>query len=119
MCIRDRFYREVLIYFNQCKKNSHLQDMNKNEILQEPIWNNKLFLFKGQPIYFKNWVNNIKYMYVKDLFTENGFKTIEEVSREICTNTNILCDFKIIKKVFRYTRKIIAGQESKFINIKK
>ena len=36
-----------------------MQDMNKNAILQEPIWNNKLFLFKGQTIYFKNWVNNI------------------------------------------------------------
>ena len=89
--------------------------MNKNEILQEPIWNNKLFLFKGQPIYFKNWVNNIKY--VKDLFTENGFKTIEEVSREICTNTNVLCEYKIIKTVFRYTGEIIDGHESKFINI--
>ena len=54
-----------------------MQDKSKNEILQEPIWNNKLFLFKGQPIYFKNWVNNIKY--VKDLFTENGFKTIENL----------------------------------------
>ena len=69
-----------------------MQDMNKNEILQEPIWNNKLFLFKGQPIYFKNWVNNIKN--VKDLFTENGFKTIEEVSREICTNTNVFVNTK-------------------------
>ena len=90
--------------------------MNKNEISQDPIWNNTLFLFKGQPIYFENWVNDIKY--VKDLFTENGFKNIQEVSREICTNTNVLCEYKIIKTVFRYTREIIDGQESKFINIK-
>ena len=67
------------------KKNSHVQDMNKIEILQEPIWNNKQFLFKGQPIYFKKWVNNIRY--VKDLTNENGFKTIEDVNREICTYT--------------------------------
>ena len=66
-----------------------MQDMNKNEISQEPIWNNKLFLFKGQPIYFKNCVNNIKN--VKGLFTENGFKN---VSREICTNTNVSVNTK-------------------------
>ena len=53
-----------------------MQDMNKNEILRKPICNNKLFLFKDQPIYFKSLVNNIEY--VKDLFTENGFKTIED-----------------------------------------
>ena len=58
--------------------------------------------------------------YVKDLFTENGFKTIEEVhvSREICTNANILCGYKIIKTVFGCSREIIAAHESKFINIK-
>ena len=90
--------------------------MNKNEILQEPNWNNKRFLFKGQPICIKNWENIIKY--VKDLFTENGFKTIEDVSREICTNTNGLCEYKIIKTVFKFTREIIDGHESNFINIK-
>ena len=72
-------------------------------------------MFKGQPIYFKNWVDNIKN--VKDLFTENGFKTIEEASREICTNTYVLYEYKIIKTVFRYTGEIIDGHESKFINI--
>ena len=40
------------------------------------------------------------------------------MNREICTITNVLCEYKIIKTVFRYTREIIEGQESKFINIK-
>ena len=68
------------------------QDMNKNEILQDPIRNNKLFFFKGQPIYFKNWVNNIKI--VKDLLMENGFKTNKGEIREIYTNIIVLCEYK-------------------------
>ena len=39
-----------------------MQNINRNDILHEPIWNNKLFLFKGQPKYCKNWVYNIKYV---------------------------------------------------------
>ena len=88
-------------------------------------------MFEGQPIYFKNWVNNIKY--VKDLFKENRFKTIEEVSREICTtrkkklysqSTFVLQMYFVntislwIQFFFRCTREVIDGQESTFINIK-
>ncbi|XP_056008394.1 uncharacterized protein LOC125674557 [Ostrea edulis] len=90
--------------------------MNNNEILQEPIWNNKHFLFNGKTIYFKNWIKNIKY--VKDLFNDSGFKTIDEISKEICKKANVLCEYKIVKSAFKYIREKIHGYESKFINIK-
>ena len=73
------FYKEIFMYFNQCKKITEISSMNINDVLQEPIWNNRHLVFDGKPMFFKNWIKS-NILYVKDLFTDNGFKSLYEIS---------------------------------------
>ena len=77
------FYKEMFVNFNRCKKIRQLNAMNKSDILEEPIWNNRHFTYMGKPIFFTNWVKSgIKY--VKDLFIDHDFKTINDIRDTLC-----------------------------------
>lgn len=77
--------------------------MNINDVLQEPIWNNRHFVFDGKPMFFKNWIKS-NILYVKDLFTDNGFKSLYEIGDEVCSKANLLCEYKIICSAFKNIR---------------
>ena len=48
------FYQQIFICYNKCKqKQNHL---SATDFLQQPIWNNKLFTFKGRSLYFPEWI---------------------------------------------------------------
>ena len=70
------FYQEILCAFNECKANP--VKMSSDEIMQQPIWNNCNFQYKGNTLFFKNWVT-CGVLHVKNLLNENGnFKALEE-----------------------------------------
>lgn len=59
-------------------------------------------------MFFKNWINsNIRY--VKDLFTDNGFKSLNAVGDEVYNKANLLCESKIIRFAFKNIRNIVEG----------
>ena len=51
-----KFYQEihVLCAFNECK--SYPVKMSSDEIMQQPIWKKCNFQYKGNTLFFKNWV---------------------------------------------------------------
>ena len=50
--ILPTFYREIFCSFNSCKKLKTLNQFSSNEILHEPIWNNKIFTYKNKTLFF-------------------------------------------------------------------
>lgn len=56
--------------------------MNINDILQEPVWNNRDVVCDEKPKFFKNGIKS-NILYVKHLFTDNGFKSMDEIGNEV------------------------------------
>ena len=60
--------------------------------MQQPIWNNCNFEYKGHTLFFQNWVT-CGVLHVKNLLNENGnIKTLKQ-NTNIENKSNWLCDF--------------------------
>ena len=46
------FYIQILVAFNECKKTQTLDKITSSKLLQQPLWNNSLLLYKGQSLFF-------------------------------------------------------------------
>ena len=51
---RFKKIKEILCEFNGCKANP--VKMSSDETMQQLIWNNCNFQYKGNTLFFKNWV---------------------------------------------------------------
>ena len=97
-----------------CKANP--VKMSSDEIMQQPIWNNCNFQYKGNTLFFKNWVT-CGVLHVKNLLNENGnFKTLEEY-RNIENKSNWLCEYKVLSTVFNPLCRKYDFSNSEFINL--
>ena len=65
------FYIQILGAFNECKKTQTLDKITSSKLLQQPLWNNSLLLYKGQSLFFKTWINS-GILYLKDMIWEDG-----------------------------------------------
>ena len=100
--------------FDECKANP--VKMSSDEIMQQPIWNNCNFQYKGNILFFKSWVT-CGVLHVKNLFNENGnFKTLKEYTN-IENKSNWLCEYKILSSVFKPLCRKYDFSNLKFINI--
>jgi hypothetical protein len=63
------FYKQVFTCFNTCK--SINDKLNHVHFLKQPIWSNERLSYRGKSIFFPNWLKS-NFLYVKDLFTNNG-----------------------------------------------
>ena len=83
------FYIRILGAFNECNKNQNL--------LQQPLWNNSLLLYKGQSLFFKTWINS-GILYLKDMIGDDGKLIDKKGLLNILENkSNWLCEYGIIK----------------------
>ena len=74
--------------------------MSSGETIQHPIWNNCIFQYKGNTLFFKNRVT-CGVLHVKNLFNENGnFKALKEYTN-IENKSKWLCEYKILSSVFK------------------
>ena len=64
------FYIQILGALNECKKTQTLGKITRSKLLQQPIWNNSLLLYKGQSLFFKTWMNN-GILYFKDMIGDD------------------------------------------------
>ena len=94
--------------------------MNMNTIgfLSQQIWYNKLFTYNYQCLDFPNWLDaNI--LYVKDLYDENGMFVTEKYIIDFLKNkTNWICEYKVMKKVFKDYNDLFECVRAKYINPK-
>lgn len=60
-----------------------------------------MFLYKGKIIFFKIWFKS-NILFVKDLYFEVGIlKLFEEIVDILINKNNWLCEYKIIKIIFK------------------
>jgi hypothetical protein len=80
------------------KKNKNKKQLCLNALLKEPIWCNKMFVYKSKPIFFQNWLKRgFKYLY--DFVDRNGIKPLEWFSEKLTNKNNWLCEYMIIKTI--------------------
>ena len=110
------FYQQVLCSFNECKpKNS--ENISSIKIVQQPIWNNCNFLYKGNSLFFKNWIT-CGILYVNDLLNDEGnFKSLLDFKDCINNKSNWICEFKILSSVFKPLCRKFDFSNCKFTNI--
>ena len=105
-----QFYKEVICAFNECKEN----DQGKFQI--QNIWFNRNITYKGKTLFFPNWIKS-GYKYVKDLFNEQGFKTINEIKENLICSQNYLCEYMVVKSALKtYTPKLTMENKVTKIN---
>lgn len=105
------FYKEVLVAFNECKHISLTNFANQN------IWFNKNICFKGKSLFFFSSLAKGDLSLVKDLFSENGFKTINDKKKECLTSkNNFLCEYFIVKNAIKMHLSRIDQQTINFTN---
>jgi hypothetical protein len=69
-----------------------------NALLKEPIWCNKMFLYKSKPIFIQDWLKS-GFEYLNDFVDRNGIKPLEWFSEKLTNKNNWLCEYMIIKTV--------------------
>lgn len=57
-------------------------------------------MYKGKIVFFLNWIKS-GFKYVNDLFNLNGFKLINEIKESLIFINNYLCEYIILKSVFK------------------
>ena len=93
-----RFYVDVLLAYNKCKKPLNFKTISNFNVLTQPLWGNINFMANGKCLYFPEWIEcNI--LYVRDLVDENGdFKKDDELHSMIENKRNIMSQLFMIKK---------------------
>jgi hypothetical protein len=104
----------MLIFFNECKKIKINQRLN--ELLKEPLWCNKNFVYKNKPIYFKNWLKS-GFMYVCDVVDDNGMRPIEWFQDRLICKNNWLCQYMILKTIIKKSFTNYNFKDIKYENI--
>lgn len=56
--------------------------------------------FKGKSLFFSSWTKG-GLLLVKDLFSENGFKTINDIKGCLASTNNFLCEYLIVKNAIK------------------
>jgi len=94
---QHQFYLDILVEFNKCKITKSLQEMSDYEIVNQPLWGNKLFTNKNNCLFFKEWINS-NMLYVKDLINERGIiKTEAELFNEVQSKNSIIQQLFLVK----------------------
>ena len=117
MSFLSTFYEQVFVSFNECKKLTPLHSLSTCSFFQQPIWMNRYFRFRGKTLYFSSWIKS-NILYVKDLFTEHGFKTFEEIGGILRQKQNWLCEYNIVRNVFKRYENIFNYSMSPYVNIR-
>ena len=81
-----KFYKDVL--HNWQTINQHIPE-NKEQILNEILWNNRFIKIKKFSIYYQSW-HKAGVIKIKDIFCENNFLTFNDFCRKFTIKTNIL-----------------------------
>ena len=101
-----KFYAEVFLAYSTCNQQKQFKCINVSEILNEPIWGNKMFTLSDKCLFFKEWVDS-KILYVKDLINKQGIlKTEKEIFDTIANKTQIVSQLYIFKN--SVLRKLVA-----------
>ena len=109
------FYREIISCFNESKSELDYEKISSQNLLLQPIWNNSKLLYKGNPIFFDNWVKS-GILYIADLFDRNGcFKPLDEFMI-IKDKSNWLCEYKILLLATKSIRKINFSKNASHSN---
>ena len=91
------FYIQILGAFNECKKTQTLDKITSSKLLQQPLWNNSLLLYKGQSLFFKTWINS-GILYLKDMIGDDGkLIDIKDFSNILENKSNWQCEYGIMK----------------------
>ena len=85
----SKFYVDILIAYNKCKGIMPFEKMSVFEILNQPLWGNRLLMCDNKCIIFKEWIKS-DLLYVKDLVNKNGILMRDtEIEKKIKQKINI------------------------------
>lgn len=90
-----KFYKEIICSFNECKS-SHVS----RKQLTENLWLNNFIKCKEKPLFLESWIKS-GILYVKDMFTIDGIKDLNDITENLKSKRNYLCEYLIIKNAIR------------------
>ena len=73
--------------------------MSTETFLSQPLWNNRLLVYKGKTIFFKEWAKS-DLLYVHDIVDIDGLKLLEWFYENLLLKRNWLCQYRMMKCAF-------------------
>ena len=106
----------MLYNFSECLDNIHPVSVNRNCFFSQYIWFNKHFLYKGTCLNLKSFIES-EFLFVTDLFNEQGeFVSGKYVIEKLTNKSNWLCEWKIMKHVFKKFESVFDCSEAVYNN---
>ena len=99
------------------KKLTPLHNLSTCSFFQQPIWMNRYFKYRDKTVYSSSWIKS-NILYVKDLFTEHGSKTLEEIGGLLRQNQNLLCEYNIVRNVFKRFENMFNFSMCPYVNVR-
>lgn len=90
-----KFYKEIICSFNECKS----PYLSRNQ-LSENLWLNNFIKCKEKPLFLESWIKS-GILYVKDMFTIYGIKDLNDITENLKSKRNYICEYLIIKNAIR------------------
>lgn len=92
------FYQQVLCSFNECKP-KNLENISLVKIVQQPIWNNCNFLYKGISFLKKKIGLHVEFFH--DLLMMKEISSRFQTSKTMNNKSNWIFEFKTLSSVFK------------------
>ena len=105
----------MLCSFSQCLQRNNIMTMNAIQFPNEQIRFNRTFMYRGQCLHFKIWID-CGFIYVKDLFESTGKCVSEKYVFECLKDKhNWLYEYVILKTTFNFYEEIFDCHTSPYI----
>ena len=91
--VQSYFWQRVIRAWASLDKSNFSCSPN---LMNMPIFNNSLIVYKSRPLYIKKWVTKGP-KYVKELFTGDNFKSLDEVRHDVGNYGGLFFDYSAAK----------------------
>jgi len=114
----NTFYLDCITSFNRCKSFPVNEIYNVHEFLSQPLWCNRLFMYKGCVLLYKHWIAS-GICWVKDLYDEKGnLLTSVDIRAKLIDKRNWMSEVILIRKlVGKVGKRLDCLDIAKYVNI--
>jgi len=109
------FYKQIIVYWQDIETTA---PKNKNEVLSQPIWNNRFLTVNKKMVFFPNWYQaGIKT--ISDLFDscERRFLLFSYFYNRFNVKCNFLQCYSILSSILQNWKKVLKPSNTSHLNL--
>ena len=94
--LMSKFWKDVIDAWVELNKNQyHQNNIKTQDIYAEPLFNNIQIRYKGQSLFYKNWLDE-GLLYIKDICTEEGVLSFSQLKEKIKAYPSLIFEYNAL-----------------------